>query len=385
MRKRQSGEEEHRQVETHVPTDALGRQDVERLFDAVHHGIGGGVGVDAALEGQHERHQGVEEVHPGQPLGAEAIADLLLVGVHDRAGPEPGGEDDLDQVLGVAQVDVDRRQEDRDGRGQDDARDEGEDHHGQEFQVGRRVQGDHEDDQHDHLEEEEDAGRSHCRQGEDLAGERDLLHDAGVVHHDARAGEHTEREEVPQQQPGEEEDDEVRHLVAEHDLEHDVVDGQRHGRGDHRPHQPEHRALVLDLDLGADQVDQQLAGEPDLAQPLAHTDGGGDDAGARRPPGGALAQAGRPGCHRRSVRHPLLGGLLDSLVCVRRGGRNVQSHVYAFPAAAVAAERSMTLSMKPYSQASSAVNQRSRSESVSIRSSGCPVWKAMRSAIIRLR
>ena len=51
----------------------------------------------------------------------------------------------------------------------------------------------------------------------------------------------------------------------------------------------------------------------------------------------------------------------------------------------VAVDRSMTLSMKPYSQASSAVNQRSRSESVSIRSSGCPVWKAMRSAIIRLR
>ena len=45
----------------------------------------------------------------------------------------------------------------------------------------------------------------------------------------------------------------------------------------------------------------------------------------------------------------------------------------------------MTLSMKPYSQASSAVNQRSRSESVSMRSRGWPVWKAMRSAIIRFR
>ena len=48
-------------------------------------------------------------------------------------------------------------------------------------------------------------------------------------------------------------------------------------------------------------------------------------------------------------------------------------------------ERSITLSMNPYCRASSAVNQRSRSESASIRSSGCPVWKEMRSAIMRLR
>ena len=51
----------------------------------------------------------------------------------------------------------------------------------------------------------------------------------------------------------------------------------------------------------------------------------------------------------------------------------------------VAVERSITRSMKPYSRASSAVNQRSRSESASMRSTGWPVWWAMRSAIIRLR
>ena len=43
---------------------------------------------------------------------------------------------------------------------------------------------------------------------------------------------------------------------------------------------------------------------------------------------------------------------------------------------------SMTASMKPYSRASSAVNQRSRSESASMRSTLWPVWKAMRSASI---
>ena len=49
------------------------------------------------------------------------------------------------------------------------------------------------------------------------------------------------------------------------------------------------------------------------------------------------------------------------------------------------AARSMTWSMKPYSWRPSAVNQRSRSESASIRSTGWPVWKAIRSAIIRFR
>ena len=45
----------------------------------------------------------------------------------------------------------------------------------------------------------------------------------------------------------------------------------------------------------------------------------------------------------------------------------------------------ITSSMKPYSRASSAVNQRSRSESASIRSTGWPVWNAIRSASMRFR
>ena len=122
-------------------------------------------------------------------------------------------------------------------------------------------------------------------------------------------------------------------------------------------------------------------------QALAHADGGRDDAGHGSPSRRDPAYASRLGRLGRAIRHPYLGGLFESAVCVRRGGRDVDGHVYLFPAAAVAVavERSMTLSMKPYSQASSAVNQRSRSESASIRSSGCPVWKAIRSAIMRFR
>ena len=63
-------------------------------------------------------------------------------------------------------------------------------------------------------------------------------------------------------------------LLLRRMLEDEEVDGQGHGRGDHRPDQAEDRVLVLDLDLGADQVDQQLAGQPDLAQPLAHAEVG---------------------------------------------------------------------------------------------------------------
>ena len=67
----------------------------------------------------------------------------------------------------------------------------------------------------------------------------------------------------------------------------------------------------------------------------------------------------------------------------RRGRRNLDCHVRSLPAWTV--DRSMTWSMNPYSLASSAVNHRSRSESASIRSTGWPVWKAIRSAIIRFR
>src|ERR1700733_10928859 len=67
----------------------------------------------------------------------------------------------------------------------------------------------------------------------------------------------------------------------------------------------------------------------------------------------AAAPRGRPG---RAIRHPHFGRPLEFPVCVRRGGRDVDGHFYLFPAAAVAVERSMTLSMKTYSQASSALN-----------------------------
>src|SRR5689334_12894005 len=54
------------------------------------------------------------------------------------------------------------------------------------------------------------------------------------------------------------------------------------------------------------------------------------------------------------------------------------------PAVGTSTALRITLSTKPYSLASSAVNQRSRSASRSICSMGCPVWNAVRSNSVRL-
>ena len=148
------------------------------------------------------------------------------------------------------------------------------------------------------------------------------------------------------------------------DAEDDGVDDQRQGRREHRPEEPEERVLVLDLDLGADQVDQQLAATPDLGQPP----GDAEWADTTRvvlttPPGSAIGEASGPV---REVAAP--GGAQGRGPTPRGGGRRFERHAQLPPT--WAADRSMTWSMKPYSRASWAVNQRSRSESVSIRSTG---------------
>src|SRR3974390_684452 len=267
-------QEEHAEVEPHVPEHPVGRQDRGLHSVDGHHGFG----VDAPLEAEDQLHHGVEEVDPRQPLGAQPRLDLGLERVDDRTGPEPGGQDNLNEVLGVPQVHVHRGQEHGDGGGEDDTGDQSQEQHREVREVGHRVQDDEEDPQHDGLEQEEAAGRADRGQRQDLPGERDLLHDAAVGDHGAGAREHAELKEVPQQQAGEEEYDEVRDAVLEDDGEHDPVDRERHGRGQHRPEDAQHRVLVLDLDFRADEVGDQLAREPQLTQPLAHPNGGGDDA-----------------------------------------------------------------------------------------------------------
>ncbi len=217
-----------------------------------------GLAYEAALEDQHERSHRVEHVDPSEVVRIELLRDRLER-IHDRAGPEPSGQHDLNEVLSVTQVHVDGGKQDRQSRREEHPGEQRHDEQGEVGRVGGHPQHDHEDDHHQALEEEEDAGGPDRGEGQDLPRERHLLHDPGVVHHDAGTGQDAQLEEVEQEQTGEQEDHEVRHLVAEHDLEYEEVDRQRHGRSHHRPDEAERRVLVLDLDFGADQVDQELA------------------------------------------------------------------------------------------------------------------------------
>ncbi len=340
------------------------------------------VRVQRPLKAQHERRQRVEEVDPRQAPRSQLLRDVRLKRVDDGAGPEPGGHQHLHQVLGVAQVDVHRREEHGQSRAQHQ---DGQQRQREQREVGPvrgRVEHDHEDDHDDGLKEEEDAGRADGGQGEDLPGERDLLHEPRVVDHHPGGRLHPHLKEVPDQQAREEEDDEVGHAVLRDELKDDEVDGQRHGRRDHRPDQTEDGVLVLDLDLGADQVDEELARAPDVRHPPPDAHVGGDHSGQFGP----LDHPARSGAvGRRGIGGPRYGAGRRSgnRAGAGRRRRHVERHPQEPPVGA--ADRSMTWSMNPYSRPSSAVNQRSRSESASIRSIGWPVWNAMRSAIIRLR
>ncbi len=153
------------------------------------------------------------------------------------------------------------------------------------------VEGDHEADHDERLVEEVDEGRAHRGQHQDLAGEGHLLHDAGVDHHRGRAAEQCRLVEVPDEHGREHVDDEVGDPVGEEVGEQDVEDGQGEGRVEHRPQEAEDRVLVLDLDLLADQEDEELPGPPHLDQPEPDADPGGDGPGGlaapRRHPDGA--------------------------------------------------------------------------------------------------
>ena len=121
-----------------------------------------------------------------------------------------------------------------------------------------------------------DEGGAHRGEDEDLPGERDLLHDGRVPHDGAGGRREAGREEVPDEEPGQQVDGEERDAVLQDQLEHDVEDDQVQRRVQHRPDEAERAVLVLDLQLLADQLDQQLPEAPDLAEALRHAGPAGD-------------------------------------------------------------------------------------------------------------
>ena len=184
-------------------------------------------------------------------------------------------------MLGVTEVDVDGGQEDGQGGRQHQQSQHG--GHEQRQVVQRRLEPERRqcDHEHDGLEEEEHQRRPDGGQGEHLAGEGDLLDEPGPAH-DGRGGAHDRGgEEVPDQEPAEQEDGEVRDRVAEGDLEDEEEHGQVQSRVEHGPDEPEHAVLVLDLELLADQAEEQLPVTPQIGDPPPDRDVRGHDPGGR--------------------------------------------------------------------------------------------------------
>jgi hypothetical protein len=152
--------------------------------------------------------------------------DGVLVGVDDRREEEPQLQDDEDEVLHVAHVDVIadmriataavKKYSARNAMGSKP-----------EVGVVRRVLDDEQVQTEDaELDEEVERRGAHVGEREDLAGERDLLHESGP--HDDDAGRGTERrvEHVPHDHAREEIDDEVGDAVLEELREDQPVDGE---------------------------------------------------------------------------------------------------------------------------------------------------------------
>src|SRR5205807_2242170 len=184
--------------------------------------------------------------------------------VDDRRHPEPEEQKDLEQVLDVAQVHV--------GGGQKQAHRRHEHHEDherdrQEKQVGaEEVEAEHQKgaEEHDQLQDEVHKAGADGGQGEDLAREVDLLDQPPVAGDRDRGCPQGGAEEVPSHQAGEEVEGEVGDARLQELPEDDPVDHQEEQGPGQRPQEAEGRVLVLDLQLLAYEVHQQLAELPDL-------------------------------------------------------------------------------------------------------------------------
>jgi hypothetical protein len=194
-------------------------------------------------------------------------------GIDDRDQPEQGQQDDVDEVLEIAQVHRRRGQEEPEGGGPHHA------HHECEREQGQVPRGDDalpEDRgqsqgqaQDDQLEQEVHDGGADDRQREDLPREIGLLQESAIAHDAAGAATDDVGEETPDHQSGEDEDGVCRLGVAQEERERHVVDDQLDHRPDEGPEESEDGVLVLDLQFLADQLDEQLPVGPDVAHVLA--------------------------------------------------------------------------------------------------------------------
>jgi hypothetical protein len=135
---------------------------------------------------------------------------------------------------------------------------------------GRVAECDRRGQQDDQLDAEVEERRTDAREGEDLAGEVDLLDQTGVA--DDRGG--AARDDLAEQpvcrQPGEDVDREVRDTAfrTEELADDDVVDRQLGERADERPHESECAVLVTGLEVSTNEETEHLAMGEDLTDRL---------------------------------------------------------------------------------------------------------------------
>ena len=237
-----------------------------------------GVGaVDRPLERDDHRGHRVQQREGGRQAALLELVGLQLPRVHDRRHPEPRQQHELEQVLQVAGVDVERREQDGQPRREQEQHDQGGEHQPQVLEVDAVAEHHEGREQHEGLQEEVHEVGADRGEGQDLAREVHLVDERAVVDDRPRGRREARAEEVPRQQPRQQEDGEVGDAAPEDHLEHDVEDHQVHRRVQHRPEEPEAAVLVLDLQLLADQADEELAVAPHRLHPAEDRTIGRDD------------------------------------------------------------------------------------------------------------
>src|SRR6476620_2827263 len=176
----------------------------------------------------------------------------------------------------VAEIDVHGGQRDTERGGQHQQRDEGRNHQPQEAPARLVPEDQQRDEQHDQLQEEVDDGGTDRCERQDLAWKPDLAHEARIADDGDGGTTETGGKEVPREETGEQEDGEVRNLDLQDDLENNVEDHEVQRRVEQRPEEHEGAVLVLDLQLLAGEVHQELAVGPHDAEPLERARSGRD-------------------------------------------------------------------------------------------------------------
>src|SRR4051812_29638436 len=198
---------------------------------------------------------------PGVALGRGE----LLEAVENGREEEPRQEHHREQVLDVAEEDVDDREQPREAQREADESRENRDR-----ERDRACRPRHRDQAGRHEDREHDGGRGqlgqHRRGGDQLAREPDLLHQIRVADQRIRPELYPGLEEAPHRQPGEHEERVVRDVArgAPEHREDERVDAHHRERVDERPGEPERRALVAHPDFPPQEGLEQLAvaGQP---------------------------------------------------------------------------------------------------------------------------